>query len=62
MMSCKTATHLLSEQLDRELTKSEAISLKVHLMMCTGCTNFRNNIAFLRKACERVVRDTTSEK
>lgn len=62
MMSCKKATHLMSQQMDRTLTRSEALSLRFHLMMCTGCTNFRNNMAFLRKACQRVVSDASEAK
>ena len=57
MMSCKKATHLMSQQLDRKLTARETASLKFHLMMCTGCTNFKDNMSFLRKACERVLTD-----
>lgn len=30
-------------------------------MMCGGCTNFKDNMAFLRKACERVTSDVTTE-
>jgi predicted anti-sigma-YlaC factor YlaD len=62
MMSCKQATHLLSQQLDRKLTKRETMSLNFHLMMCSGCTNFRENMAFLRKACERVAAEAAIEK
>jgi predicted anti-sigma-YlaC factor YlaD len=54
MMSCKQATHLLSQQLDRPLDRRESMSLRFHLMMCTGCTNFKQNLSFLRKTCERV--------
>lgn len=61
MMSCKKATHLLSQRMDRKLTPRETLSLNFHLMMCHGCTNFRNNLTFLRKACERVVSDTQNE-
>lgn len=58
MMSCKKATYLLSQRMDRKLSAGETLSLKFHLMMCHGCTNFSNNMTFLRKACERVVNDT----
>lgn len=51
MMSCKQVTHLISEQLDRELSRRERMAMKFHLMMCTGCSNFRNNMHFLRKVC-----------
>lgn len=52
MMSCKQVTHLISEQLDRELSRRERMGMKFHLMMCTGCSNFRNNMRFLRKVCQ----------
>lgn len=61
MMPCKEATRLMSEQLDRKLSTGETVSLKLHLMMCTGCANFKNNMTFLRKACERVVHDTKTK-
>ena len=51
-MSCKQVTHLISEQLDRELSRREQMAMTFHLMMCTGCSNFRNNMRFLRKACQ----------
>lgn len=51
----------MSQQLDRGLNRRENMSLKFHLMMCTGCTNFKNNMAFLRKACERIVSDTKAK-
>lgn len=57
MMSCKKATHLMSQQLDRKLSARETVALKFHLMMCTGCTNFKDNMSLLRKACERVLTD-----
>jgi hypothetical protein len=50
MMNCKQATRLMSEELDRGLTWRERIALKMHVMMCAGCTNFRKQMAFLRRA------------
>ncbi|GAA0681202.1 hypothetical protein GCM10009104_02180 [Marinobacterium maritimum] len=37
MQSCKRATELMSQQLDRELSGSEKLSLKMHLFMCRHC-------------------------
>ena len=50
MMNCKQATHLMSEDLDRPLRWRERVALRFHLMMCGGCRNFRQQIAFLRAA------------
>lgn len=51
MMNCKQATELMSQELDRSLSWSERISLRFHVMMCDGCTNFRKQMAFIRTAC-----------
>ena len=37
MKACKKATYLISKQLDTQLTFSEKLSLKLHLMMCKNC-------------------------
>jgi len=49
MLTCKEASRLVSESLDRSLDLRERLSLKVHLMMCTGCTQFNRQMAHLRK-------------
>jgi len=41
MLKCRDITRLTSEELDRELSLREKMALKVHLMMCRGCQNFR---------------------
>ena len=51
MLSCKQATHLLSEMQERELQWRERLPLKLHLLMCAGCNNFRKQMDFLRRAC-----------
>lgn len=37
MQSCKRATELMSQQLDRELSGREKFSLRMHLLMCRHC-------------------------
>lgn len=49
MMNCKEATALLSQQMDRPLTRKERLLLKFHLMMCSGCSNFDNQMHDLRQ-------------
>lgn len=51
MMNCKQATELMSQELDRTLSWNERMALRFHVMMCNGCSNFRKQMAFLRKAC-----------
>ncbi|QSX33293.1 zf-HC2 domain-containing protein [Shewanella avicenniae] len=49
IITCKKATQLLSEQLERPLGFGEKVSLKCHLFVCRGCTNFGEQMTVLRK-------------
>lgn len=53
MLTCQQVTHLLSEAQDRELRLKEKLPLKFHLLMCSGCNNFRRQMDFLRQAVRR---------
>jgi len=57
MLSCKEASRLLSQGLDRRLGFGERVMLRVHLTICDGCTNFRDQVAYLRKAMSRLADD-----
>jgi hypothetical protein len=54
MISCKEATRLMSEDLDRKLPFGRRVALRVHLAICDGCTNFGKQLAFLRKAVQEL--------
>lgn len=49
MLNCREATRLLSESLDRPLTLNERMMLKLHLMMCSGCRNFDQQMGSIRQ-------------
>lgn len=51
----------MSQKLDRSLSLSERIALKLHLTVCSGCRNFENNMEFLRKACRRATENTIKD-
>lgn len=53
MLNCKEATRLMSEAQDRPLGVGEKLQLEMHLAMCRGCRNFREQMDFLRLACRR---------
>lgn len=53
MLTCKEITHLLSESQDRKLSISEKVQTEMHLAMCKGCRNFKEQMQFLRKACKK---------
>ena len=54
MLSCREATRLVSQGLDRELALGERIALRVHLAICTGCRNVDRQLSFLRRAIRRL--------
>ncbi len=56
MLTCKAATHLMSEALDRPLTLGERCRLYWHLLACIGCRAFRRQMRFIRRA-SRAYRD-----
>ena len=58
MLSCKEASRLVSQGLDRKLGFGERVMLRVHLTICDGCTNFKDQVAFLRKAVSRLGDDS----
>ncbi|HCY16658.1 MAG: hypothetical protein A2Z93_14945 [Curvibacter sp. GWA2_64_110] len=57
MLKCKEITHLLSEAQDRELSVTEKLPLRMHLLMCQGCRNFKKQMAFLREASRSYTSD-----
>jgi hypothetical protein len=54
MLSCKEVTRLVSQGLDRRLGFGERVRLRVHIAICDGCTNFRKQTAFLRRAVRQL--------
>ncbi len=53
MLSCKQATRLASQALDRPLSLRERLGLRAHLMICAGCAQFERQLGFLREASKR---------
>jgi hypothetical protein len=50
MMTCRHATRLLSDRLDRPLSWFETLSLGVHLLGCEACRRFRRATGWLHRA------------
>lgn len=48
MLNCREITALYSESLERELTLTERMSVRMHVMMCSGCRNFGMQMQTLR--------------
>jgi len=50
MLSCKEATELISQGMDRRLSLAERIGLHLHLLICRGCRATEGHLHFLREA------------
>src|SRR6266481_4456444 len=48
--SCKAATRLQSEALDRKLPLRQRFGLRVHLVLCKWCRRYGKQVTFLRNA------------
>ena len=53
LVSCKDASHLISQMRDRELTTVERWKLKWHLAVCTMCMAFEKQMRILAEAMRR---------
>ncbi|WP_036300464.1 zf-HC2 domain-containing protein [Methylotenera sp. L2L1] len=47
MLTCKQASQLISQSLDRPLSWYELMQLRLHLMMCGACNRFRKQLNLL---------------
>ena len=61
MLNCRQASRLISEAQERPLSLPEKISLKMHVMMCSGCKNFSLQVTFLSKAMRAYARGKDQE-
>ena len=53
MTSCKDITALVSASLERRLSARERLQVRFHLLFCTGCTRFEQQLQFMRRAFKR---------
>jgi predicted anti-sigma-YlaC factor YlaD len=54
MLNCKQAAALMSQGMDKKLGVMQKMSLRFHLMMCSGCRNFSKQMEFLRHGCREL--------
>ena len=53
MLSCRQATELMSQEQDRRLSLAERLGLRLHVLICAACGNYRRQMGILRDACRR---------
>ena len=61
ILSCKEASRLASEELDRKLNVCQWLALLMHMKLCQGCTRVRRQLQFLRRAMSQM-RDAATGK
>ena len=52
MLTCQEVTELCSEEMERSLRLRERMSLRAHLLMCSGCANYRKQMKTLRQVTQ----------
>jgi hypothetical protein len=53
MLSCKEASRLISQSLDRPLTVRERLGLRFHLFFCDMCTAFKRQLGVISAAVKQ---------
>ena len=54
MLTCKEASRLSSERLDRKLSVGAWLVLRMHLTLCEGCSRVNGQFQFLRQAMSQL--------
>lgn len=60
-MNCREATRLMSESMDRKLSAPEQLSLRLHIVICSGCRNFRGHMSAMRQIAQAYVRRANAD-
>lgn len=58
MLTCRQASELVSQSLDRELTRRERWALRFHLLICVACARFNRQLASMQKVIDRWLADS----
>ena len=61
MLTCKEASRLSSEALDRKLGFRERVLLRMHLALCHACSRVNAQYQFLRRAVSELAQSTVEE-
>lgn len=62
MLSCKQASHLLSQSIERRLPLRQRLGLRLHLLMCSACKQFSVQLQLLRQATKRYVQQVENDE
>ena len=54
-LTCDESSRLLSDSLDRDLTRGERVALRLHDATCKSCKRFIRQLEFMRRAAPKAV-------
>lgn len=52
-LTCKEASRLISDGLDRELPLAQRVALRIHIGICTACARLNSQFELLRRAASQ---------
>jgi hypothetical protein len=55
-INCRQASRLISDALDRPLSKSEYLRLRIHLFLCGNCSEFSRQLQLMQQAARKAGR------
>jgi predicted anti-sigma-YlaC factor YlaD len=61
MLSCKQASQLISQSLDRRLSLRERVSVRMHLAICDMCRRFTRQLHSIRLHIRASIRQVESD-
>jgi len=61
MLSCKDASQLVSDRLERKLSFRERWGLKMHLWICASCRHYEQQMVLIRQALRMLGKRAESE-
>lgn len=62
MLTCKEASHLVSQNQDRPLRFKERLGLRIHLWACASCRRFERQIGLMRRLLRQSVQRAEIEE
>ena len=61
MLSCKGASQLISQSIDRALTRRERLALRLHLLICDVCKRFNRQLLVISNTVKSMRQRTESD-
>jgi Putative zinc-finger len=61
-LPCRDAARLVSESLDRKLTRAEQWAVRLHLLYCIACRRYRHQLFLIKSALRRPPADCCEDE